>query len=86
VIGESGFETQACRIICQVIAAYALRLNSRTSTEGSTVFSLFDVNTESQVTFRRLVVVDRLGIYTFGLHDCYYVQFDKFCSFDMNET
>ena len=26
--------------LCQVIAAYALRLNSRAGTEGSTVFSL----------------------------------------------
>jgi len=43
VIGESGFEAQPPRLaesLCQVIAAYALRLNSRAGTEGSTVSSL----------------------------------------------
>ena len=41
VIDESGFEAQAGRIIyCQVIAAYALRLNYRADTEGSTMTSL----------------------------------------------
>jgi len=41
--GESGFEGPRPRLagsLCQVIAAYALRLNSRAGTEGSTVSSL----------------------------------------------
>jgi len=37
VIGESGFKAGS---LCQVIAAYALRLNSGAGTEGSTVSSL----------------------------------------------
>jgi len=40
VTDECGFEAQPGRIICRVIAAYALRLNSRAGTEGSTVSSL----------------------------------------------
>ena len=38
VIGE--FEAQAGRSLCQVIAAYASRLNSQAGTEGSAVSSL----------------------------------------------
>jgi len=42
VTGESGFEAQLGwpDHLCQVIAVYALRLNSRAGTEGSTVSSL----------------------------------------------
>ena len=39
VIGESGFEALLARSLCQVIAVYALRLNSLAGTEGSTVSS-----------------------------------------------
>jgi len=40
VIGESGLRSRLTRSLCQVIVAYALRLNSRAGTEGLTVCSL----------------------------------------------
>ena len=40
VIGESGFRPRLAGSLCQVIAAYASRLNSRACTEGLTVSSL----------------------------------------------